>query len=131
MSDGIVQLLADLQAQVPEGHPCVFVSPERLSRIEQRQKTGDWIPRSEMVNNVTRDFNVVRRRAGIKRCTLHDLRRSAITNRAKKLPIQVVRQLAGHADIVTTEKYYLSVRSEDLASASQVLNGILADNDDD
>jgi integrase len=130
MSDGTVQLLADLQAQV-EGHPYVFVSPERLSRIEQRQKTGDWTPRSEMVNNVMRDFNVIRRRAGIKRCTLHDLRRSAITNWAKKLPTQVVRQLAGHADIVATEKYYLSVQSEDLASASQVLNGILADNDND
>jgi len=55
---------------------------------------------------------------------LHDIHRSAITNWAKKLPIQVVQQLAGHSDIATTRKYYLAVRSEDLASASNLLNKI-------
>jgi len=58
--------------------------------------------------------------------TLHDLRRSAITNWARHLPIQVVQQLAGHSDISTTRKYYLTVRPEDMISANKVLNSILA-----
>jgi integrase len=131
MSDGTVQLLADLQAQAPEGHPYVFVAPERINSMKQREKTGDWTPRSEIVNNVVRDFNVTRRRAGTERCTLHDLRRSAITNWAQRLPIQAVQQLAGRADIATTRKYYLSVRPEDLASANRILSSILAGKHDD
>jgi len=62
---------------------------------------------------------------------LHDLRRSAITNWAQKLPIQVVRQLAGHSDISTTRKYYLAVRSKDLVSAKKLLNSILTQAYDD
>ncbi len=33
MSDKSSQLLANIQAQAPEGHPYVFVSPKRLERI--------------------------------------------------------------------------------------------------
>ena len=65
-------------------------------------------------------------KASVDECVIHDLRRSAITNWAKKLPIQVVQELAGHSDISTTRKYYLAVRSEDLASANKFLNQILA-----
>ena len=77
------------------------------------------------VNNIARDFGVIRLHAGVAKCTLHDLRRSAITNWAQKLPIQVVQQLAGHSDISTTRKYYLAMRSEDLVSAKKLLNSIL------
>jgi len=56
----------------------------------------------------------------------NDLRRSAITNWAKKLPIQVFQILAGHSDIATTRKYYLAVRSEDLALANELVDEILA-----
>jgi site-specific recombinase XerD len=45
---------------------------------------------------------------------------------AHRLSIQVVQQLAGHSDISTTRKYYLAVRSEDLASANKFLNSIFA-----
>jgi integrase len=79
-----------------------------------------------MVNNLTRDFNVIRRRANVAECTIHDLRRSAITNWAQSLPIQVVQALAGHSNITTTRKYYLAVRSEDIVSANNLLNSILA-----
>ena len=73
-----------------------------------------------------RNFIAIRCRANVAKCTLHDLRRSAITNWAQKLPIQVVQQLAGHSDISTTRKYYLTVRSEDMVSANKVLNDIFA-----
>jgi len=131
MSDKSSQLLANIQAQAPEGHPYVFVSPKRLERIKQRRKIGKWNPRSALVNNLTRDFNVIRRRANVAECTIHDLRRSAITNWAQRLPIQVVQTLAGHSNIATTRKYYLAVRSEDFAAAGELLNSILAKTEDD
>jgi len=65
-------------------------------------------------------------RSDVTECTLHDLRRSVITNWASHLPIQVVQQLAGHSDISTTRKYYLTVRPEDMVSANKVVNSIFA-----
>ncbi len=126
MADETAQLLADLYAQAKERFPYIFISPKRLKRIRERQKVEDWTSRSEVINNLVRNFGVIRRRAGVAECTLHDLRRSAITNWAGQLPIQVVQQLAGHSDISTTRKYYLTVRSEDMAFANRVLNSILA-----
>ena len=125
MSGESTQLLADVQAECEEGYAYIFISPARFRRIKQREAAGRWNARSEPVNNLGRDLDVIRRRSGIAPCTLHDLRRSAITNWAQRLPIQVVQQLAGHSNISTTRKYYLSVRPEDLASASRVLNEIL------
>jgi integrase len=126
MSDESAQLLAHLQLKAKEGFPYIFISPQRLMRIRERQKNGTWNPRSQIINNLNRDFQVLRIKASVYDCVIHDLRRSAITNWAKKLPIQVVQQLAGHADISTTRKYYLAVRSEDLVSANSFLNEILA-----
>ena len=120
------RLLVDMQAQAEEGHPYIFIWPTRLHHIRKRLLTGQWNERSEVVNNLGRDFEFIRRRVGIPQCTLHDLRRSAITNWARHLPIQVVQQLAGHSSISTTRKYYLSVRPDDIVSASAMINGLLA-----
>jgi len=125
MSEQATQLLADLQVDSIEGHAYVFVLPKRFTRIKQREKAGKWNSRCEILNNACRDFDVIRRRSGIAHCTLHDLRRSAITNWAQHMPIQVVQQFAGHSDITTTRTYYLAVRSEDIKSASTVMNQIL------
>lgn len=125
MSDETTQLLANLEVQSEERHPYIFVSPQRLRRILQRRELGKWSPTSEIINNLPRDFNALRCRASVPKCTLHDLRRSAITNWAQQLPIQVVQQLAGHSDISTTRKYYLAVRAEDLVLAGRLLNSIL------
>jgi len=126
MSDESSRLLVDIQAEAPEGHPYVLVSRRRLELIKKRREMGKWNPRSAVVNNMTRDFNVIRCRANVAECTLHDLRRSAITNWAQKSPIQVVQRLAGHSNIATTRKYYLAVRPEDFAAAGEFVNSILA-----
>jgi len=125
ISDESTQLLTNMQAESEEEHPYAFVSVRRLGRILQRRACGRWNPTSEVINNVARDLGVIRHRACVLKCTLHDLRRSAITNWAQKLPIQVVQQLAGHSDISTTRKYYIAVRSEDMASAAKVVNAVL------
>ena len=127
MSDENCQLLADLHAQAKEHYPYIFISLQRLKRIRERQKIGNWDTRSQVINNLDRNFRLLRSKVGIEECVLHDLRRSAITNWAKKIPIQVVQQLAGHEDISTTRKYYLAVRPEDLASANSFLNKVLAE----
>jgi len=125
MSEQTTQLLANLQATSIEGHAYIVILPKRFARIKQREKAGKRNSRSEILNNVNRDFDVIRCRSGIDKCTLHDLRRSAITNWAQHLPIQVVQQFAGYSNITTTRKYYLAVRSEDIVSASKIMNRIL------
>jgi len=127
MFEDTSMLLAKMQAEAYENHPYIFVFPKRLERIKQRRKEGKWNSRSEIINNLRINFHRIRHRAGVAMCTLHDLRRTAITHWAKKLPIQVVQQLAGYSDLKTTRQYYLAVRPEDLQSANQLLNSILAE----
>lgn len=126
MSAESSQLLAELYAKAEDGFPYIFISPDRLKRIRERQRAGTWTPLSQVNNNFDRNFRAIRTRSGIDECALHDLRRTAITNWAKKLPIQVVQMLAGHSDIATTRKYYLAVRPEDLALANDLVDEILA-----
>ena len=126
ISDETTKLLVDIQAEAEEGNAYIFISRQRFRRIKERVRAGRWNGKSEIVNNVMRDFEVICRRGGVAKCTLHDLRRSAITNWARYLPIHVVQQLAGHSDIATTRKYYLSVQSSDIAFAREALKKILA-----
>jgi len=120
-----IQLLADMQVEADETSPYVFVSDQRLVRILSRRSTGLWKPNSELINNLMRDLTTIICRAKVDAFTLHDLRRSCITNWAKSLPIQVVQQLAGHSNIETTRKYYLSVQQADLNLARQVQSNLI------
>lgn len=126
VSEHTLQFLAELQLTAPDGYPYIFIKPERFRLIKNREKAGTWNPGCEAINNVDRNFLVIQKKAGVAKCTLHDLRRSAITNWAKYLPIQVTQQFAGHSNISTTRKYYITVRSEDIASANEVFNKIMA-----
>ena len=126
MSDETTLLLANMQAISMEGFSYVFVSPERFDRIKERIRANKRNDRSEIINNIWKNFTQLRQKAGVHKCTLHDLRRSAITNWAQSLPIQVIQQLAGHSDINTTRKYYLAVTSEDMTSANKAINSVLA-----
>ena len=125
MPEQTAQHLANLQAEAQEGFSYVFISPERFGLITLLQKSAKWSNLKAIKNNLNRDFDVVRRRAGIAKCTVHDLRRSAITNWAQALPIQAVQQFAGHSNITTTKKYYLAVRKEDVEKAGTFLNKLL------
>ena len=122
----IVQLLANLQAEAHEQNPYVFIPNARWKHILQRRSKGNWDPDDAIVNNLIRDLDLLCSRAGVSPFTLHDLRRSCITNWARKLPIQTVQHLAGHSNMETTRKYYLSVQQDDLAVARELQSKLMA-----
>jgi integrase len=102
---------------------------ERWAYVRDRIDQKKWRKGQDLMNNTLRRFKTLCRQAGVKPYTIHDLRRSCITNWAKALPVHVVKELAGHSDIRTTQEYYLSVQADDVAKAQQaqgeILNGIL------
>ena len=87
---------------------------------EERWRTGQ-----DLINNLLRRFKTICRRAGVGPYTIHDLRRSCITNWAHHLPVHVVRQLAGHSDMGTTQRYYLAVHDEDIRKAQRAQAALL------
>jgi integrase len=125
---GVIQMLADLQATSAEGCPYVFIPAWRWKHIQEAKGKGRWNDEQTLMNNLHRRFGTIRKRAGVAKCTLHDFRRSCITNWAKVLPIHVVQKLAGHSDIKTTRLYYLAVEENDLEKARQVQEKILRSN---
>jgi integrase len=121
-----ISLLATLQGISPRGCPYVFLEPGRWEYYRSTVEQGRWGPHRDLANNQLRRFQTLCRRAGVEEFTVHDLRRSCITNWAKKLPIHVVQQLAGHSDIQTTRQFYLSVQAEDMARAQALQAEVLA-----
>ena len=68
-----------------------------------------------MVNNVVRDIRVHAGWAGLKldgELTVHAFRKSCGQNLANHLPMNVVKELMGHADIGTTAEFYGTVSRE-------------------
>ena len=126
LSQPAIDALTAWQSIAPESCPYVFMDRGRWQYYRQQVTDGRWSSRSDLVNNVLRRFKTLCKRAGVGRYTVHDLRRSCITNWARRLPIHVVQQLAGHSDIKTTQQFYLSVRPEDVAEAQSVAAALLA-----
>ena len=98
----------------------------RWEYYQQQVKSGKWRSGQDLINNVLRRSKTICRKAGVGPYTVHDMRRSCITNWAKRLPIHVVQQLAGHSDIKTTQLYYLSVQPEDVSKAQAVQSLVLS-----
>ncbi|MFC1763268.1 tyrosine-type recombinase/integrase [Planctomycetota bacterium] len=120
-----VQLLANLQAESDEGNPYVLLTTDRLNHVLRRRTERTWESDFELVNNLTRSIEVICRHAEVEYFTPHDLRRSCITNWARKLPIQTVQHLAGHSSITTTRKYYLAVLETDCNAAREIQSEIM------
>jgi len=98
LSTEVLTVLTDQHSAAEEGQIYVFVNskgPARGGRIKKQ--------------NVWRDFQAIRVKAGLPKCSLRDLRKSYCTNMAEVLPMYVVQELAGHSDIRTTREYYLRV----------------------
>ena len=122
-----VTMLATWQSLAPESCPYVFMEHGRWELYRQKVVTGRWRPGQDLANNVLRRFKTLCRRAGVGPYTLHDLRRSCITNWARALPIHVVQELSGHSDIKTTKQFYLSVQKDDIAKAQAVQQQLIGE----
>ena len=70
--------------------------------------------------NISRDFTVLCRRAGVQRYAkpLHTLRKTGLTAWARRFPAHVVAAWAGHASIETTNDYYLQVSEAEYERAA-------------
>ena len=121
----VMGLLVELQTEAAEGCPYVFLPKWRWEYIRRAQEAGQWDDRGSLLNNLRSRLATLRKAAGVAKFTYHDLRRSCITNWARHLPIHVVRKLAGHSGIKTTQEYYLSVQEDDLEKARRVQSEIL------
>ena len=122
-----IELLKRWQESSPEGCPYVFMSAERWDYYRQEVEAGRWQDHKKLMNNMLRKFKTRCRQAGVKEYCFHDLRRTCISNWARYLPIHLVQELAGHSDMRTTKRYYLSVHPDDIAKAQRVQAEVLAD----
>lgn len=109
-----VNILAGPQLSANDGQEYVFV-------ISRGPTSGGRVKQS----NLWRDFQAIREKAGLPKCSFHDLRKSYCTNLADAVPLHVVQELAGHADIRTTRKHYLKVREEQIGSARRALEEMM------
>jgi integrase len=117
LTEEIVQMLADHQAQQPERYPYVFVPTARYDYIKNvLRPKGEWTltdSRLKVVNNFRRQFNKILRKAGVKKGAFHDFRRTAISMwLANGMSEHDVMVLAGHASFATTHKFYLAVADD-------------------
>lgn len=114
LPDLTASVLADLQLAAVDGQEYVFVNSKGSAK-------GDRVKRQ----NVWRDFQVIRKKAGIPKCSFHDLGKSYCTNLAGAVPLHVVQELAGQADIRTTRRHYLKVRNEEIDLARRALEEVM------
>ncbi len=120
-----ISLLAAWQSVSPENYPYVFMVQERWDYYHKKVSGKQWSEGQDLVNNMLRRLKTLCRKAGIQSYTIHDMRRSCITKWAKHLTIHVVQQLAGHSDIRTTQRYYLSVQPDDIRKAQRLQSKLL------
>lgn len=120
-----INVLSRLLEAIDDGAEYVFITPDRVKWITHQREAGKWKEGQDVINNLTRDFQVLVDKAEIPRATIHDLRRSCITHWAKQLAMAIVQELAGHADMKTTMKYYVSMRPEDLSEARDIIANAL------
>jgi integrase len=111
----LVKLLIEHQVSQPEGNPYVFVPTARYERIQEYRRLRTWTVDKERspVSKFCHHFNRIRQLAGIETGTFHDLRRTCLSNWVTQgLSLHEVKELAGHAGIETTERFYLAVRKD-------------------
>ncbi len=123
-------ILQSLLADADDGQSYVFVPPRRLEFIKDAQTAGHWREDRFILNNFHREFPKIVRKAakseallmdgeGKPAVTLHDLRRTAITNWTKRVNIQTAQKLAGHRNVETTLTYYAAATQDQLDKARE------------
>jgi integrase len=128
-----LDLLTKLQLEASEGVPFVLMDEQRCQRISDkwkqcREQGKDWFNRN-LANNTITNFHRWVKQAGIdtagKKLTVHTLRKCCLQNWANSLPMNVVKELAGHSDIETTNRFYSTVDETHLKAAAQLGDNLL------
>ena len=105
---GEPSLSKDLYQRTITGRVAVAVEEElEFSRFSSRKI--EWVEEVCTKTDGVCDTEAIRVKDGLPKCSFHDLRKSYCTNLADAVPLHVVQELAGHADIRTTRKHYLKV----------------------
>ena len=116
LTEDIVVMLADHQSRQPEAYPYVFVPPRRNDHIQKLRAAGKWTlsdSRLKVLNNFSRQFGKILRRASVRELEFHDLRSTALTNWfANGMSEYDVMKLAGHSSFSTTHLFYLAVADD-------------------
>lgn len=111
----VVKLLVEHQMSQPEGIPYIFVPMARYERIQELRRSRQWTVEKgrSPLSKFCHHFNKIRQLAGIETGTFHDLRRTCLSNWITQgLSLHEVKELAGHAGIETTERFYLAIRKD-------------------
>jgi integrase len=111
----LAKLLVELQLSQPERNPYVFVPKARYDQIQELRRQGQWTVEKgrSPLSKFCHHFNKIRARASIASGTFHDLRRTCLSNWiVQGLSLHEVKELAGHAGIETTDRFYLAVRKD-------------------
>jgi len=127
LTEELVSLLVDFQVLQLEGYPYILIPPSRYDHIQRLRKKGVWTfanSRNKIINNFSRQFECILRKAGVKKGTFHDLRRTALRNwLCNGVSEYDVMTLAGHSKFETTHKFYLVV-SDDLVGRARKASGV-------
>jgi len=122
LTEEIVKLLVEHQAEQPDEQPYVFIPPSRYDHIQRRRSEDKWTVEHGRcpLSNFTRHFHGILRMAGLGRCEFHDLRRTCLSNwLSNGLTEFDVMNLAGHSSFETTHSFYLNIR-RDLVDRARV-----------
>lgn len=107
--------------------------PAVVEALGLRRDVGPVFPRAARVHytTVTRWFRQAARAAGIEGARIHDLRHTCFTVLASAgVSLRVIQDLAGHANIATTERYVQGLvvdYYEQMGSLERVLGGTVGD----
>jgi len=130
LTDELVLLLAEYQAEQPAGNPYVFIPPDRYDRIQLLRRQDKWNSRKCLcpMTNFRRQFKLILKKAGIKSGTFHDLRRTCLSKWfAHGLKEFDVMTMAGHSSFETTRRFYLAICNDLIDKARQASNRSLSD----
>ena len=112
-------LLGVILPALPAGQPYVMLSERRYWSLQRRIGSLSERVRICPDENFSKPFRQILKVAQISDGCFHDLRRTAITNWARRLALRDVMSLAGHSSIETTQKYYLALGPSYLQEASR------------
>jgi len=133
---GLIEDLGTYRSAVDDESPFLAIEGKRLARVcvkwQAHRAAGQPWKNQDMANNINRDLRCHMSRAGVivpetEAFSFHTLRKSCIQNWADaRLPMHVVRELAGHESITTTQRYYLRTAKADLDRAAAISQELIA-----